>query len=250
MIDFHCHLDLYPDPFSVRDECAKRGLYLLSVTTTPSAWKKTADLALDSPRVRTALGLHPQLAGEREFELPLFDETLKAPRYVGEVGLDGGREYKPTWEAQLRVFEHILRSCSDAGGRVISIHSRRASGAVLDSLTAFPKAGTPVLHWFSGSLHDLDRAVSIGCWFSIGCAMLVGDKGRSLVKRMPRERVLTESDGPFVKINGTSIMPWSVEDAVSQLSLIWNLSEISTQKLIAENFRRLCTSLPALEAAD
>jgi len=250
VIDFHCHLDLYPDPFSVRDECAKRGLYLVSVTTTPSAWKKTVGLALNSPRVRTALGLHPQLAGEREFELPLFDQTLKATRYVGEVGLDGGREYKPTWDAQLRVFEHVLRSSSDAGGRVISIHSRRASGAVLDSLTAFPSAGIPVLHWFSGSLRDLDRAVRIGCWFSIGCAMLAGEKGRSLVKRMPRELVLTESDGPFAKVNGKSIMPWSVEDAVSQLSLIWNVSATSTQKLIAENFRRLCASSLALETGD
>ena len=42
MIDFHCHLDLYPNPREVAKECAKRGLYVLSVTTTPSAWEGTS----------------------------------------------------------------------------------------------------------------------------------------------------------------------------------------------------------------
>lgn len=41
MIDFHCHLGLYPNPPAVRDECVRQGLYVLSVTTTPSAWEGT-----------------------------------------------------------------------------------------------------------------------------------------------------------------------------------------------------------------
>lgn len=250
MIDFHCHLDLYPDPSAVTDECIRRGLYLLSVTTTPSAWKQTADLARNSVRVRTALGLHPQLALEREGELLLFNKILPSTRYVGEVGLDGSLVLQATWKAQLRVFEHILKGCSDAGGRVISIHSRRAAGAVLDYLAAFPKAGTPVLHWFSGSIRDLDRAAGMGCWFSVGCAMLAGEKGRLLVKRMPQERVLTESDGPFAKLNGNSVMPWSVEDAVVRLSDVWGLPKRSAQSLIAENFRRLCLRSSEYEAVD
>ena len=34
VIDFHCHLDLYPNHHSVRQECDRRGMYILSVTTT------------------------------------------------------------------------------------------------------------------------------------------------------------------------------------------------------------------------
>ena len=40
MIDFHCHLDLYPKPSTVIREIAKRGTFVLAVTTTPKAWEK------------------------------------------------------------------------------------------------------------------------------------------------------------------------------------------------------------------
>src|ERR1035441_1290583 len=89
VIDFHCHLDLYPNPLAIRDECDRRGMYVLSVTTTPSAWKGTSALAAPTKRIRTALGLHPQLAHERMSELALFDSYLPETRYVGEIGLDG-----------------------------------------------------------------------------------------------------------------------------------------------------------------
>ena len=117
MIDFHCHLDLYPDPAVIVDECRRRGLYTLSVTTTPTAWKGTSALVGNAPRIRTALGLHPQLAHERRSELPLFDELLPQVRYVGEIGLDGAPEFRPQWDAQIAVFEHILAKCAAAGGR-------------------------------------------------------------------------------------------------------------------------------------
>ena len=119
------------------------------------------------------------------------------PISPNEIGLDGGPEYQRYWNDQAMVFDHVLTGCRDAGGRVMSIHSRRASKAVIDRLEGCPEAGTPVLHWFSGSLRDLDRAVDLGSWFSVGPAMLRTEKGRALAARMPRERMLTESDGPF-----------------------------------------------------
>ena len=239
MIDFHCHLDLYPDPAAVRDECDRRGLYVLSVTTTPSAWRQTSALAASVKRIRTSLGLHPQLAHERQSELALFDELLPDAPYVGEIGLDGGPEFRAHWQIQVKAFEHILARCCDAGGRLMSLHSRRASRAVLDTLEAFPTAGTPILHWFSGSFRDLDRAVALGCWFSVGPAMLVSENGQALVSRMPRERVLTESDGPFAQVNGETVMPWHVESTVRDLSRIWYMSPNDAHAVIRGNLRRL-----------
>lgn len=241
MIDFHSHLDLYPNPAAVRDECERRDIQVLSVTTTPSAWNGTRALASDSGRIRTALGLHPQLAHERRNELALFDSLLPHTPFVGEIGLDGAPEYRRHWKSQLAVLEHILGKCRDAGGRLLSVHSRRAAGPVLDCLQAFSTAGTPILHWFSGSLRDLDRAIGLGCWFSIGPAMLAGEKGRALAARMPRERVLTESDGPFAQINGAPLMPWDVQVALRQLSEIWSVPPADAQQTIDSNLRRLLT---------
>jgi TatD DNase family protein len=239
VIDFHCHLDLYPNPQAVRDECAKRSLYLLSVTTTPSAWAGTCALSARAQHIRTALGLHPQLANERRSELPLFDDLLPETRYVGEIGLDGSAEFRGHWQHQVAVFEHVLAQCRAARGRIMSLHSRRASGAVLDYLERYREAGTPVLHWFSGSFRDLERAIKLGCWFSLGPAMLASGRGRELAARMPHERVLTESDGPFAKLNGAAVMPWHVEGALGELSQIWSMPREEVDQNIHRNLRSL-----------
>jgi TatD DNase family protein len=239
VIDFHCHLDLYPDAVRVVEDCRRRGLYVLSVTTTPSAWKGTSALAGDAPRIRTALGLHPQIAHERQGELPLFDELLPKVRYVGEIGLDGGAEFRRYSHIQAAVFEYILAKCSTAGSRIMSIHSRRAAAAVLDLLTRFPNAGIPILHWSSGSYEDLRRAIALGCWFSVGPAMLQGARGVAICSRIPRDRVLTETDGPFARINGHSMLPWDVQRAQLQLSKIWECSDKETERILHENLQHL-----------
>ncbi|HEX8442509.1 MAG TPA: Qat anti-phage system TatD family nuclease QatD [Allosphingosinicella sp.] len=239
MIDFHCHLDLYPDPPAVARACVERGLYVLSVTTTPSAWAGTADLAIEAPRIRTALGLHPQLAAERKHELAMFEQLIEKTRYVGEIGLDGGPEYKSQWGDQMLVFTRTLEICGAAGGRVLSIHSRRAAAAVLDEIQRRPSAGTPILHWFSGTNRELARAIDLGCWFSIGPSMLRGQKGRELVSRMPQDRVLTESDGPFAQVDGRSAWPWEADNAIGALAKIWNRSAAQIRAQLLSNLSNL-----------
>ena len=223
MIDFHCHLDLYPAPESVVRECVSRGLYVLAVTTTPSAWKGTRALVGDAHRIRVALGLHPQLAGERKGELALFNALLPATRYVGEVGLDGSPELRAQWSDQTYVFEHVLSACQSAGGRIITIHSRRAVAEVLDRVETYPGAGVSILHWYSGGQRDLARAADLGCWFSVGPAMIRGQKGRELIARMPKDRVLTETDGPFATLDGKRAVPWDVAEVLSPLAELWGV---------------------------
>ncbi len=214
-------------------------MQVLSVTTTPSAWRGTNALAKGEERISTALGLHPQIAHERKGELRLFDELLPHTPYVGEIGLDGGPEFRKHWDTQLAVFDHVLGACVKAGGRIMSIHSRRASGAVLDLLEAYPAAGIPILHWFSGSAKDLDRAIGLGCWFSVGPSMLRSQKGRALVADMGRDHVLTESDGPFAQLDGQSLMPWSVKLAIEELSRLWSLPCENVMQLLLANLTRL-----------
>lgn len=242
MIDFHCHLDLYPDPHAVVRECVARGIYVLSVTTTPSAWTGTAALARDAPRIRTALGLHPQIAHERKGELPLFERLLPEVRYVGETGLDGGPESKRHWQDQVTTFTRILELCEKAGGRVLTIHSRRAARPVLDTLARHPGAGRPILHWFSGTPRELARAVDLGCWFSIGPAMLAGEKGRALAAKMPSDRVLTETDGPFAQLDGRPALPWDTEKAIASLAEVWGRPVAEVRAQIRNNLHHLAES--------
>ena len=93
LVDFHCHLDLFPDPVSAVRDAEAAGIYTLTVTTTPKAWPRNHDLTQKTKYVRAALGLHPQLIAERSAEINLWEEYLPQTRYIGEVGLDAGPRY-------------------------------------------------------------------------------------------------------------------------------------------------------------
>lgn len=241
IVDMHCHLDLYPDPRGRIAVIAQQKSYVLSVTTTPRAWRGTSELAIGCPRIKTALGLHPQLAKERKSELNLFDELLPEARYIGEVGLDGGPACRSFWQDQIEVFDHVLASCAKFGGRILTIHSRAAATDVLDALERHPGYGVAILHWFSGTQRELSRAVGMGCWFSVGSAMLRSEKGRSLTAHMPPHRVLTETDGPFGMVSGEPLQPGECAGAIRVLAQLWQLDEVTTQKNIVASFRELAS---------
>lgn len=246
MIDFHCHIDLFKDPKPILDEAEKKGVYVLAVTTTPKAWTGTKQLIGNRRRVRIALGLHPELVRERHTEIALFEHYLPETGYVGEVGLDGSPHLSDSFELQIKILRRILAACNKAGGRIISLHSRRAADKVLDLLEAEPAAGTPILHWFSGSARELDRAIRIGCWFSVGPSMMSSAKGRKLLELMPRQRILTETDSPFAQIDGQPLTPWDVKLAYPAIAEIWRCSQTDVETQLLTNLRGLTTGVKDL----
>lgn len=236
LIDFHCHLDLYPDPHEVAREAARRGVYVLSVTTTPTAFLGTLMLEVPDSRIRTSLGLHPQIAVAREGELPLFEELLPRTKYVGEVGLDGSRPHRDTLDRQGAILSTLLGLCAREGGRTVSLHSRGATSLLLDVLETEPRAGTCVLHWFSGLEREVARASEMGCWFSVGQSMLVSERGRKAVAAMPLDRILPETDGPFGEIDGRPSYPWEAMDVVHGLGHVSRLPASEVAASLVQNF--------------
>ncbi len=239
MIDFHCHLDLYEDPQDVLRQAARRRCFVLAVTTTPLAWEGTRALVGSTQGVKVAVGLHPELAGTRHREIDKLCDLVSETPYVGEIGLDGSERHRSSLSIQRQTFESVLSACESNRGRIMTIHSRGAASLVLDHLEAHPKSGTPIMHWFSGTQSELARAIDLGCWFSVGPAMLRGAKGRLLASLMPIERVLTETDGPIARRRGHPMMPWDVREAEVQLGTLWNRSTTGVQRLLARNLRNL-----------
>ncbi len=239
MIDFHCHIDLFPNPKALIKEIDAAGIYVLAVTTTPKSWNHLQVLLKDSKRIRAAIGLHPELVASRSDEVAEVCSIMPETKYVGEIGIDGSPELKQSFGLQEEVFQRILKRAAELGGKILSIHSRRAVASVLEALSKEPNHGTAVLHWFSGSKKELERAIALNCWFSVGPAMLAGEKGRHLVSKMPKNRILTESDGPFAQIRSFPVTPTSVAIAEEALSSIWGTSLSNVRKQLAANLRRL-----------
>ena len=67
--DFHCHVDLFDNPVALIADCDHNRIATLAVTTTPKAWKQNRTWTERSSFVFPAIGLHPELAGQRH-ELP------------------------------------------------------------------------------------------------------------------------------------------------------------------------------------
>lgn len=241
LIDFHCHLDLYPDPVTAIAEADAAGIYTLTVTTTPRAWPRNLTLTKNTRYVRAALGLHPQLVAEHSHEISLWEEHLNETRYVGEVGLDAGPGYYRSLDLQKQIFEHILKQCAKVGGKVLTVHSVRAANTVLDLVEAQlpPSQGKVVLHWFTGSKSDARRAVELGCYFSVNAAMLSTEKGRALVAELPADRLLTETDGPFTHVNSRPSRPSDVTIAIEQLATLRLMSPNALADLVIANLRTL-----------
>ena len=244
MIDFHCHLDLYPKPQTIIERADQSGVYVLSVTTIPKAWLGTKRLAKGRRRIRTALGFHPELAHERYSELGLFDTLIDEAPYVGEVGLDGSKHLREHASLQRKVFTHVLKATKRAGGRVMSIHSRNAAEEVLELLRAHD-AGVPVLHWFTGGPGELQDAINAGCWFSVGPAMLKSKAGRERAAMMPRNRLLPETDGPFGQVRRKPLEPTDADSVVSVLSELWAAPADDVRWQLMQNLRTIATSAGA-----
>lgn len=239
MMDMHCHVDLYPEHDKILKDVRESGFYVLSVTTVPSAFEGTVNLTREFKNCRTALGLHPQLAHQRRNELPLFDKLVTNTRYIGEVGLDGSKGYKEHFNDQLFVFNHILKKCEEYNGKIITIHSLNAVDEVLDCLHHYQNAGKPILHWFLATKKQVMEAVELGCYFSVGPAMLTSARAKRVISWIPQDRVLLETDGPFAKVAGNILFPSSVATVTEYLAEIWCKSKVSVIEQLSVNLRCL-----------
>lgn len=240
LVDFHCHLDLYPDFESLVQECERDGIHTLAVTTTPKAWPRNKDLALGMKFVRVALGLHPQLVGERAHELDLWKEYLSQSRYVGEVGLDGSSPHSKSLALQKQVFEKILKLCAEAGEKILTIHSLRSVPVVLDMIETHLSKGSckVILHWFTGTTQQARRAADLGCYFSVN-ARMSNDHHHEVIRQIPITRILTETDGPFTLRKGSACRPRDVQDAMNNVAVAVKLDIRVVREQILSNLAEL-----------
>jgi TatD DNase family protein len=240
-VDFHCHLDLYPD-FEAAVRIAEAAqVYTLAVTTTPRAWPRNEELTRGTKFIRAALGLHPQLVAQHPKDIDIWEKYVDQSRFVGEVGMDAGPRFYRSLDSQKEVFEHVLRRCALGSPKVLTIHSVRAAKAVLDRLERFlpPKDHSIVLHWFTGSVSDLKRAVEMGCFFSVNSQMVSSERGNILVTQIPLDRLLTETDGPFTRCLGRPSCPADVSQTVQQIAAIRALAPDQVGAQVLQNLRRI-----------
>ncbi|MGE4284662.1 MAG: Qat anti-phage system TatD family nuclease QatD [Clostridia bacterium] len=240
MIDTHVHLDLFQNAMNVVSEVSRKNEFTLTVTTSPKAWILANKYFAKYPNIAVALGMHPENLKYKMDEIDLFISNITKTRFIGEIGIDGSYNNKDSLNAQKMFFSRAISECYLKGGKIISIHSRNASSSVLDILEKQSGTCKIILHWFTGSLKDVERALDIGCYFSINPAMFISKSGQRIISKLPLHRVVPESDGPFVNVDNKIVMPW---EATRQVALgFMNIINVE-QGTILEYFKKNLKSI-------
>jgi len=211
MIDTHAHLDPAEAP-AVLERARAAGVdRVIVVATTVAQAAETVALAEAHDGVYACVGVHPHEAGSPgdldELRRLLGHEKAVA---VGETGLDYFRDYAPR-DAQRQLFQLELELAS-ATGKPVVIHTRAADDDTRAALRDFD--GTVILHCFS-SPALLEPALERG-WYVSFAGNVTYPKApelREAAARVPRDRILAETDSPYLSpqpVRGTRNEPANV----------------------------------------
>lgn len=206
-----------------------------------SRW--SADAAAAHPRVLAAVAIHPNEAptyaekGMLAEAIAVIDELAVQPRVraVGETGLDFFRTGEDGLPAQYESFEaHI--ALAKKHGVAMQIHDRDAHDAVLETLERLGAPDRTVFHCFSGDADMARIAVDRGYWLSFAGNVTFKNAQnlRDALAVTPRERILVETDAPFLtptphrgRPNAPYLIPVTLRFLASELRM--DLDELCAQ---------------------
>ena len=236
-VDTHCHLDLYKDPEDIILKAKADNTHIIAVTNLPSVYKREVNM-YKAENVTLSLGFHPQLVKEYGHEIDLFLELLPDTKFLGEVGLDYQDIDETLKQKQKSIFEKIISYSARYKNKILTVHSRRSSEDVVSMIGVdFP--GTIILHWYSGTMPSLNKALSLGCFFSINPAMIFSKNGQSIIRALPIEKILTETDGPFTNLKGDVTKPSDVRIVIDYLAKLHRKNSDEIAEEVKMNYFKL-----------
>lgn len=234
MIDTHCHFDMMPQPETYIRQRELAGDVVIGMTNLPSHFQMGRPHLKGYKHIRLALGLHPMLAAENKIEVSLFRRFVDQTSYIGEIGLDFSRKGYATKNEQTAVLREVLTAIRGKN-KIVSVHSRRAEKELLTLLREYQIKNT-VFHWYSGSVDLIPAILEQGYYFSVNEAMCLSENGRTIIERIPMERVLTETDSPYNE-------KYDIGKVLDYLADSWKMSRHDAEAVVERNFRILLNCL-------
>lgn len=241
MIDTHCHLT-FPE-FRDPDRCIPGGIEAalslaathgvtgcITISTTLPDARCALNIARQHERVWCSAGVHPLYADQGPHDWSVAREVGEDPKCVawGELGLD--RHYsEPDFDLQKRVLEEqlsFIRSERERGiQKPIILHCREAFAELIPILAA---SGLPpdrmVFHCFTGDERDMRALLDFGAYVSFTGVITYknADAVRAAARLAPTDRVMVETDAPFLSPDPhrstRPCQPWMVSVTLAALA--------------------------------
>lgn len=249
MIDTHCHLNdskAFPDATQVIAEAVSKGVHgFVVIGVDLESSQRAVSLAEQNSNVWAVIGQHPNYAHEyNPSSLPAFKNLASHEKVVaiGEIGFDFHWDYA-TLDEQTAAYEDFMELAMQTGKPVV-FHCREAYPHLLQLLearTAHPKGY--LLHCFAGDLEQAQRAIALGAYFGVDGPITYKSANtlREVVSSLPRERVLLETDSPYmspVPHRGKPNSPAYIPLINQQLAQIWGVTDTQSAQATTENAER------------
>ncbi|MEZ5989810.1 MAG: TatD family hydrolase [Planctomycetota bacterium] len=223
LVDTHCHLgwdSLEGELDDVLARAREAGLVaLVDVGIDLASSRRAVERARGRAALRPTAGLHPNDCADHARDMGAIAELCRAPEVVavGETGLDLYRDRVPL-EVQLASLGAHLALAEDCGKPII-LHCRDAFAELVDFLR--PRAPVRgILHCFTGGVADAEACLDLGLHLSFAGPLTYprNDELREAARRAPAERLLVETDAPFLapqqrrgKRNEPAFVRWTFE---------------------------------------
>lgn len=254
--DTHAHLD-YPDFDHDRDQVIERAKQnqvgqIITIGIGKKSINQALQLAEKFSSIYAVVGVHPNDLDE----LPLSDwdflvQSSKHPRVVGigETGLDYHRLTQPNPDGQkAKQKDYFLRQLQLAKDcdKPVVIHCREAYDDTLRIVKEFGEIRSQpgVIHCFGGTQKNAVEFLDLGYSISVGGILTFknAEEIRAIVKHMPHDRLLLETDCPFlapVPHRGKRNEPAFTKLVAEKVSELWQISFDQTIEQIASNVKKL-----------
>lgn len=251
--DSHAHLD--DEAFDKdRDQLIQQLAFDLEGIVNPGcdniSSAKAVALAEKYPHIYAAVGWHPEnLKGIPKDYLDQLEAWAIHPKVVaiGEIGLDYYWEENEPREIQKKIFCQQIE-LAKAYDLPIIIHDREAHGDMLELFQKEITGVQAVFHCFSGSLEMAKELAKRGYYFGFGGTSTYknANKVREVMKYVPRELILFETDCPYltpVPFRGKRNNPGYVEYSARNAAQVLGLEFEELAELSAANTKRLFKKL-------
>ena len=242
-VDSHVHLYEYGDNWK---RFCLEDYVLLAVSDDYESSIKTVEIAKSCRGVVAAVGIHPWNVKNYNIEVSVFEDLVKrcGIRFLGEIGID--KKFVPeTFEYQKRVFEEFL-DIAERYKLGLSIHAPNAWREALD-LVKNRGIAVAIFHWYTGPEDIAREIVDYGFYIGINVAAQIQKKHREIIKVVPLENMLTESDAPY-KYRGLYLEPTQIPHLINIVAEIKGVDSGYVKEVIWRNFldvaKKVGISLP------
>lgn len=239
-IDFHTHLDFFKNNLEKALKDAKDNkIILVSNSMDICNYNTLKKLSLEYDNIITSFGIHPWNVNTINSDLRELIPYIEESKLIGEIGLDYLWADKSTFDKQKEVYYFILGEAIKRN-KYITIHTKDAEKDIYNSLLKY-NYNRVIIHWYSGNKKTLELLINLGVYFTISVDVYKSDLTDHIIKKVPMDKLLTETDGPTALewVNGEYAYPSYIKKVVKRISEVKNLSFEETKKQIYNNYLRI-----------